>query len=58
MVNPSPGLVSLRSKASPTIFIYWGASFGAGIEKEAFSPEAITKSSSIEIVGPKVLTKE
>ena len=34
MFNPSPGLVSLRSKASPTIIMYCGASFGAGIEEK------------------------
>jgi hypothetical protein len=58
MFNPSPGLVSLTSKASPTIIIYCGASFGAGIEKAAESPEPITKFSFIEIVGAKVLTNE
>jgi hypothetical protein len=56
MFNPSPGLVSLRSKESPIIIIYCGASFGAGIVKNSEAPGDITKFSFIEIVGAKELT--
>ena len=56
MLNPSPGLVSLRSKESPILAIYCGASFGAGIVKNSESPGDIIKFSFIEIVGAKELT--